>query len=287
MFQSATPTANGSNQSESLITWAAVATPPPASPSATAASFNQPTTHVMSSPNPVSSLTSQFSLNTITDEASKTSSSAMRDPLAADDHSDFINSFLSTNQDFSSPATSLSLTKTVTEEDKLNDKTEYDSFHADFSSFLNEALTESSQQLSDPSEDDNTMKAPSHVSQEENIRSNGEHSEVVNKVDNAAPNITAVHQQSQEHAPDTFDNLDKEVSSAQDILSVCNFFYCCQLFKVLSLGFEILKLKTFNLLTICILTTVQVLVWKLYFTLILIYDTHVLNGTKVHKHIIQ
>lgn len=238
MFQSATPTANGSNQSESLITWAAVATPPPASPSATAASFNQPTTHVMSSPNPVSSLTSQFSLNTITDEASKSSSSAMRDPLAADDHSDFINSFLSTNQDFSSPATSLSLTKTVTEEDKLNDKTEYDSFHADFSSFLNEALTESSQQLSDPLEDDNTMKAPSHISQEENIRSNGEHSEVVNKVDNAAPNITAVHQQSQEHMPDTFDNLDKEVSSAQDILSVCNFFIVVSFSKFFHWGLQ-------------------------------------------------
>ena len=238
MFQSATPTTNGSNQSESLITWAAVATPPPASPSATAASFNQPTTHVMSSPNPVSSLTSQFSLNTITDEASKSSSSAMRDPLAADDHSDFINSFLSTNQDFSSPATSLSLTKTVTEEDKLNDKTEYDSFHADFSSFLNEALTESSQQLSDPLEDDNTMKAPSHVSQGENIRSNGEHSEVVNKVDNAAPNITAVHQQSQEHTPDTFDNLDKEVSSAQDILSVCNFFIVVSFSKFFHWGLQ-------------------------------------------------
>lgn len=238
MFQSATPTANGSNQSESLITWAAVATPPPASPSATAASFNQPTTHVMSSPNPVSSLTSQFSLNTITDEASKSSSSAMRDPLAADDHSDFINSFLSTNQDFSSPATSLSLTKTVTEEDKLNNKTEYDSFHADFSSFLNEALTESSQQLSDPLEDDNTMKAPSHVSQGENIRSNGEHSEVVNKVDNAAPNITAVHQQSQEHMPDTFDNLDKEVSSAQDILSVCNFFIVVSFSKFFHWGLQ-------------------------------------------------
>lgn len=238
MFQSATPTANGSNQSESLITWAAVATPPPASPSATAASFNQPTTHVMSSPNPVSSLTSQFSLNTITDEASKSSSSAMRDPLAADDHSDFIHSFLSTNQDFSSPATSLSLTKTVTEEDKLNDKTEYDSFHADFSLFLNEALTESSQQLSDPLEDDNTMKAPSHVSQGENIRSNGEHSEVVNKVDNAAPNITAVHQQSQEHTPDTFDNLDKEVSSAQDILSVCNFFIVVSFSKFFHWGLQ-------------------------------------------------
>lgn len=218
MFQSATPATNGSSQSGSVITWAAVATPPPASPSAAAASFIQPAAHMMPSPNPVSSLTPQFSLNTTTSETSKSSSSAVHNPMAADDHSDFINSFLSTNQDFSSPAQSLPLTKTVAEEDKLNDKTEYESFHADFSSFLSEALTEPSQPLSD--QDDNTLKETSNISQGQKTHSNGEHPTIVNEA-YAASNITVVNQQPQEHAPDTFNTLDTEVSSAQDILSVC------------------------------------------------------------------
>ena len=218
MFQSATPAVNGSSQSGSVITWAAVATPPPASPGA-AASFNQPAAHMMPSPNPVSSLTPQFSLNSTTSETSKSSSSVVRNPLAADDHSDFINSFLSTNQDFSSSATSLSTSKTVAEEDNLNNKTEYESFHADFSSFLSEALTEPSQPPSD--QDGNAIKETNNISPEQKTHSNDEHPAIGNE-GSAASNITAVNQPTQEHAPDAFDTLDNEVSSAQDILSVCN-----------------------------------------------------------------
>ncbi|KAL9982874.1 hypothetical protein ACROYT_G004984 [Oculina patagonica] len=213
-FESATPAANGSSQSGSgsVITWAAIATPPPASPSAAAAvSFNQPAAQMMPSPNPVSSLTPQFLLNTTTSETSKSPRSAVHNPLVADDHSDCINSFLSTNQDFSSPGKSLLSVKTVAEEDKLNDKTEYDSFHADFSSFLSEALTEPSQPLSGDQD--------GNISQGQKTHLNGEHPAVGNEA-YAASNITAVNQQTQEYAPDTFDTLDTEVSSAQDILSV-------------------------------------------------------------------
>lgn len=219
MFQSATPATNGSNQSGSVITWAAVATPPPASPSATAASYNQPAAHMTPSPNPVSSLTPQFSLNTATSEASKRSSSAAPNPLAADDHSDFINSFLSTNQDFTSSTTPVSSTKTVAEQDKLNNRTEYESFHADFSSFLSEALTEPSEPLSVYSEDGDTFKETKRISQGEKTHLNGNQFTVINK-DYVTSSMTAVNQQPQEHTPDSFDTLDNEVSSAQDILSV-------------------------------------------------------------------
>lgn len=223
MFQSATPATNGSNQSGSVITWAAVATPPPASPSAGALSFNQPSSHMMSSSNPVSSLTPQFSLNTTTSEASKRSSSSVPNPLVADNHSDIINSFLSTSQDFTSSKTPVSSTKTAAEEDKLNNRTEYESFHADFSSFLSEALTETSEPLSVPSEDQNTISGTKNISQGDKIHLNGEYSRVIKK-DYASSSITAVDQQPQEHTPDSFDTLDNEVSSAQDILSVSLLF---------------------------------------------------------------
>ena len=223
MFQSATPAANGSNHSGSVITWATVATPPPASPGAAAASFKQPTAHMMPSSKPVSSLTPQFSLNTTTPEASKRSSSAAPNPLAADDHSDFISSFLSTSQDFTSSTTPLSSKKTATDQDKLNNRTEYESFHADFSSFLSEGLAEPSEPLPVPSEDGNTISGTKRISQGEKDHSNGDHSTVIGK-DYATSSITAVNQQSQEHTPDSFDTLDNEVSSAQDILSVSLLF---------------------------------------------------------------
>lgn len=204
-----------------MITWATVATPPPASSSAAAATpFNLPAAHMMPSPNPVSSFTPQFSLDKTTSETSRSSSSAVHNPPAVSDHSEFLNSFLSTNQDYSSPATSLSTSKTVAEEDTLNTKTEYESFHADFSSFLSEALTEPSQPFSDTSEGGNSIKETSNLSDEQKTLSNCEHPAILNE-SNAASNITAVNQQPQEHAPDTFDTLDTEVSSAQDILSVC------------------------------------------------------------------
>lgn len=222
MFQSATPAANGSNQSGSVITWAAVATPPPASPSSVATSFNQPAAHMLPSSYPVSSLTPQFSLNK-TSEASKRSTSAVPNPLASNDHSDFINSFLSTSQDFTSSTTPVSSTKTSAEQDKLNNRTEYESFHADFSSFLSEALTEPSEPLSAPSEDGNTINGTKYISHGEKTHLDGDHSTVINK-DYATSSIIAINQQPQEHTPDSFDTLDNEVSSAQDILSVSLLF---------------------------------------------------------------
>lgn len=222
MFQSATPAANGSNQSGSVITWAAVATPPPASPSSAATSFNQPAAHMLPSSYPVSSLTPQFSLNK-TSEASKRSTSAAPNPLSSNDHSDFINSFLSTSQDFTSSTTPVSSTKTSAEQDKLNNRTEYESFHADFSSFLSEALTEPSEPLSAPSEDGNTINGTKYISHGEKTHLDGDHSTVINK-DYATSSIIAINQQPQEHTPDSFDTLDNEVSSAQDILSVSLLF---------------------------------------------------------------
>jgi len=179
----------------------------------------------MSSSNPVSSLTTQFSLNTTTSEASKRSSSSAPNPLVADNHSDFINSFLSTSQDFTSSKTPVSSTKTVAEEDKLNNRTEYESFHADFSSFLSEALTETSEPLSVPSEDQNMINGTKNISQGDKTHLNGDYSKVINKdFATMTSSITAVDQQPQEHTPDSFDTLDNEVSSAQDILSVSLLF---------------------------------------------------------------
>ena len=220
IFQSATPATNGSNQSGSVITWAAVATPPQASPSAFA---TQPEAHMMPSSNPVSSLTPQFSLNTTTSESSKKSSSAAPNPLAADGDSDFMNSFLSTTQAFTSSTTPASSAKSAAEQDKVDNRTEYESFHADFSSFLSEALTDPSELLSVPSEDGNTINGTKHIAQGEKTHLNGDHSTVISK-DYATSSIKAVNQQSQEHTPDSFDTLDNEVSSAQDILSVSLLF---------------------------------------------------------------
>lgn len=219
--------------------------PPPASPRHTT-SVNQPTDHVTSSPNPVSSFTPQFPLQSTTAaENNKISNPPMPTPA---DHSDFINSFLSSHQDFSSPLTSASSTTTPvssittsTEEDKSNSQTEYDSFHADFSSFLSEALNEPSQPLSSSSQSGGIMKDSSSVgstskepelpiSQGEENHPNGEYLSTGND-DYTAPNITAVQQQSQESAPNTFDSLDNEVSSAQDILSVSKNVCCCSCFN--------------------------------------------------------
>lgn len=198
--QSATPAVNGSSQSGSVIQWATVGVPPPGALS-----------HAASSPHPVSSFTPPF-LTSATVESTKTSNLPMPNPQ---DHSDFINSFLSSDEDFSAPVTSESSHATATEDDK----TEYDSFHADFSSFLSEALSETYQPFSSASQfgdvkvgssTDNTSKAPgSLVSMKTKNEVNGE------KV-----GITAVLEQSQESAPDTFDEPENEVSTAQDILLV-------------------------------------------------------------------
>ncbi|KAM7435663.1 Coiled-coil domain-containing protein [Porites harrisoni] len=199
-FESATPAVNGSSQSGSVIQWATVGVPPPGESS-----------HATSSPHPVSSFTPPF-LTSAATESTKTSNLPMPNPQ---DHSDFINSFLSSDEDFSAPVTSESSHATAIEDDK----TEYDSFHADFSSFLSEALSETYQPFSSASQfgdvkagssTDNTSKAPgSLVSMKTKNEANGED-----------VGITAVLEQSQESAPDTFDGPENEVSTAQDILLV-------------------------------------------------------------------
>ena len=178
----------------------------------------------------MSSFTPQFSLSSTTTAASsKTSNPPKPKP---DDHADFINSFLPSHEDFSSPLTSASSPATASEENKSNEKTEYDSFHADFASFLSESLNEPSQSLStlsehvddtakDSSSVDKTSKVPGlSVSQQENGQPHVKQSTMANG-ESAMPNIKAAQQQLQENAPDGFENLDNEVSSAQDILSVC------------------------------------------------------------------
>lgn len=188
-----------------------------------------------SSPNPVSSFTPQFSLSSNTSTgSSKTSNSPKPKP---DDHADFINSFLSSHEDFSSPLTSASSLTTATEENKSNEQTEYDSFHADFASFLREAINEPSQSVSSLSERvddvakdfssvDRTSKVPGHsVSQGENGQPNVKQSTMTNG-DSAKPNIKAVQQQLQENASGGFESLDNEVSSAQNILSVRKNICC-------------------------------------------------------------
>lgn len=199
-FESATPAVNGSSQSGSVIQWATVGVPPPGESS-----------HATSSPHPVSSFTPPF-LTSAATESTKTSNLPMPNPQ---DHSDFINSFLSSDEDFSAPVTSESSHATATEDDK----TEYDSFHADFSSFLSEALSETYQPFSSASQfgdvkagssTDNTSKASgSLVSMKTKNEANAED-----------VGITAVLEQSQESAPDTFDGPENEVSTAQDILLV-------------------------------------------------------------------
>ena len=191
---------NGSSQSGSVIQWATVGVPPPGASS-----------HAASSPHPVSSFTPPF-LTSAATENTKTSNLPMPNPQ---DHSDFINSFLSSDEDFSAPVKSESTLATAIEDDK----TEYDSFHDDFSSFLSEALSETYQPFSSASQfadikagssTDNTSKAPgSLVSMKTKSEANGED-----------VGITAVLEQSQESAPDTFDGPENKVSSAQDILLV-------------------------------------------------------------------
>lgn len=198
-FESATPAANGSSAPGSLITWAAVA-PPLSSPSTTATS----------SPNPVPSFNTSS-------ETGKIPTSSIPNAPAVNDHADFIGSFLLNNQNVS-PETSASSGKSLKEEENKPDyKTEYDSFHADFSSFLNEALTEPMESISDPSED--VSKEQGQKLQTQASYTNGENSAVTN-TKFVSSNITAVNQETQENSPNAFDTLDKEVSSAQDILSV-------------------------------------------------------------------
>lgn len=208
--QSATPAVNGSSQSGSVIQWATVGVPPPGS-SSHAPSFIQSSDHAASSPHPLPSFMPPF-LTSAAVESTKTSYLPIPNPQ---DHSDFINSFLSSDQDFSAPVTPESSLATATEDDK----TEFDSFHADFSSFLNEALSETYHPTSSASQfgdikagfsSDSTNKAPgSSVSMKTNNEPNGED-----------VGITAVLEQSQESPPDAFDGPENEVSTTQDILSV-------------------------------------------------------------------
>ena len=159
-----------------------------------------------------SNIAPSFNTSSKTD---KKSTSSIQNPPAVSDHSDFINSFLLNNQNVS-PATSASSGKSLKEEENKPDyKTEYDSFHADFSSFLAESLTEPVETISDPSNKEQGQQLQTQAS-----HTSGGNSAVTDE--KFIPSyITAVNQQTQENSPNTFNTLDKEVSSAQDILSVC------------------------------------------------------------------
>lgn len=224
-FESATPAVNGSNQSGSLITWAAIGVPPPSTTSNT--SFSQSTAPMMASANSASSFDPQLSTHSaMAAQTSKTSNPPISKP---EDHSAFISSFLSSHEDFLSPPTVTS-EQFVDTTETSSEKTEYDSFHADFSSFLSEALNEPPQLLPDSSPSGYTVKDSSSVnssskapeladSQGEKCQPNAEQS-TSEHADLSEPIIKALQQQEHENSPDTSDSLDKEVSSAQDILSV-------------------------------------------------------------------
>ena len=178
---------NGSSQSGSVIQWATVVEVPPPGSSSYAPS-SQSSDHAASSPHPLSSFT-------------KTSNLPMPNPQ---DHSDFVNSFLSSDEDFS-PVTSES-PLAVTEEDiwaLLNATPFSGTFHGSLSlSQFGDVKAGSST--------DNTCKAPgSLMSIKTNNEPNGED-----------VGITTVLGQSQDSAPNTFDKPENEVSTAQDTLLV-------------------------------------------------------------------
>ena len=131
-----------------------------------------------------------------------------------DDHADFINSFLSSDEDFSTPFTAAtsSLIAAAREKSK-NETTEYDSFHAEFSSFLSETANygpslSQDGDIIDPSSDDTTEQVI--ISQDNKT------------ADFSTPNIKPVKEAPQEKASNKFEKgLEEKVSSTQNILSVC------------------------------------------------------------------
>ncbi|XP_068755532.1 coiled-coil domain-containing protein 91-like [Montipora capricornis] len=207
-FESATPAVNGSNQSGSLITWAAVGVPPPASPSQTCQKQSTTQTTQSSDCDVVPAVTTP---NLETGVSNK-SSTAPWPESKPDDHSDFINSFLSSDEDFSTPFTAAtsSLIAAAREKSK-NETTEYDSFHADFSSFLSETANygpslSQDGDIIDPSSDDTTEQVI--ISQDNKT------------ADFSTPNIKPVKEAPQEKASNKFEKgLEEKVSSTQNILS--------------------------------------------------------------------
>lgn len=207
-FESATPAVNGSNQSGSLITWAAVGVPPPASPSQTCQKQSTTETTQSSDCDVVPAVTTP---NLETGVSNK-SSTAPWPESKPDDHADFINSFLSSDEDFSTPFTAAtsSLIAAAREKSK-NETTEYDSFHADFSSFLSETANygpslSQDGDIIDPSSDDTTEQVI--ISQDNKT------------ADFSTPNIKPVKEAPQEKASNKFEKgLEEKVSSTQNILS--------------------------------------------------------------------
>lgn len=187
-FESATPAVNGSNQSGSLITWAAVEVPPLVSstPSSLKPSTADETASAFASP----SLTS--------DETNKPHAESLSKPV---DHTDFIKSFLSSDEDFSAPFTAATSSLIAAAKEKsLNETTAYPSFQADFSSSAGEL---NQQSLSQHIEMKDSVFVDKYTDQVVSSKHDGGES-LFKKDDFPEPGIVAVNQPLQENAPDTF-----------------------------------------------------------------------------------
>lgn len=127
------------------------------------------------------------------------------------DHTDFIKSFLSSDEDFSAPFTAATSSLIAAAKEKsLNETAAYPSFRADFSSSAGE-LDE--QSLSQHIEMKDSVFVEKYADQVVSSKHDGGES-LFKKDDFPEPGIVAVHQPLQENAPDTFKgDLGKVVSS--------------------------------------------------------------------------
>ena len=218
--QSASPAVNGSLQGGSFIPWAAYGSPLP--PPDTSGD-QQKATHTPSSSAPVPFLPSS-SIATTTTELSVSSSSAA---TTSNSHSP---SFVF--QDGELPSSSVSEASNVNEPPTdtasgPDDRTEYDSFHSDFASFLQESLTGLSLEVSSSLKEPNLIKSSSSSGinlsdrshREGNISAGADSTTITVEEKETAATIDT--QQPLENTPHHLDDLDNEVSSAQDSLSVC------------------------------------------------------------------
>lgn len=138
------------------------------------------------------------------DETNKPHAESLSKPV---DHTDFIKSFLSSDEDFSAPFTAATSSLIAAAKEKsLNETTAYPSFQADFSSSAGEL---NQQSLSQHIEMKDSVFVDKNTDQV--ISSKHDGGESFFKKDNfPEPGIVAVHQPLQENAPDTSKgNLDK------------------------------------------------------------------------------
>ena len=141
------------------------------------------------------------------DVTNKPSTEPLSKPV---DHTDFIKSFLSSDEDFSAPFTAATSSLIAAAKEKsTKETTEYASFQADFSSSageLNEPSLSQCIEMKDSAFVDNCTNQ-GVISKHEGGKS------LFKKDDSPEPGIIAVHQPLQEDAPDTFKgDLDKVVS---------------------------------------------------------------------------